>query len=322
MTRITFNKQGYDPFIDFLKAFCVLEVIFCHGFPYLNEVGYPVYGAEIPLFLLIQVFHVYKRNPRRINWKVVFKRILIPFCLTESIILGLRYINSTEDIKILVLNGIQSGGYGPGAYYPWIYVQMAIAITVIRPLLERLGKTKACIVFIILSEMIELSCSITDIPDSVYRLLCIRYIFLIYLGWLWTIEGIKMNGFTIALSICSLLSIIYFSYFDINNEPFFFNTGWKTHRWPCYFWIAWLLVYLLKEIWNYLRHINTINKIVSRLSKASYEIFLVQMFYYSTITTNSLAFIPNNMIRVLVWFSMAFISSICIGISINRFINR
>lgn len=43
---ISFNKTGYDPFIDFLKTYSILVVVFCHGFPYLQEVGYPIWGGE------------------------------------------------------------------------------------------------------------------------------------------------------------------------------------------------------------------------------------------------------------------------------------
>lgn len=85
---ISFNKVSYDPFIDFLKAYCILVVIFCHGFPYLKQVGYAIWGVQIPIFFLIQVFHFYKREPKPINWKMIGKRIVLPFVAIELLIFG------------------------------------------------------------------------------------------------------------------------------------------------------------------------------------------------------------------------------------------
>lgn len=42
---VYFNRTGYDPFIDFLKTYCILVVVFCHGFPFLKEIGYPIWGG-------------------------------------------------------------------------------------------------------------------------------------------------------------------------------------------------------------------------------------------------------------------------------------
>lgn len=92
MKTITFNKTGYDPFVDFLKAYCILVVIFCHGFPYLDKIGYAVWGVQIPLFFLIQVFHCYKREPKAINWKTIWRRIVLPFIAIEVLIFGVLYL--------------------------------------------------------------------------------------------------------------------------------------------------------------------------------------------------------------------------------------
>ena len=83
---IALNTTGYEPFIDFLKAYSIIVVVFCHGFPWLNEVGYAVWGVQIPLFFLVQVFHCYKRAPKPINWDVMIKRIFMPFLVIQTIV--------------------------------------------------------------------------------------------------------------------------------------------------------------------------------------------------------------------------------------------
>jgi len=49
--HISFNISGRDSFIDFLKAYCILVVVFCHGFPYLDVIGYPIWGGYKYLYL-------------------------------------------------------------------------------------------------------------------------------------------------------------------------------------------------------------------------------------------------------------------------------
>ena len=58
---ITFNKSGYDPLIDFIKAYAILCVLMGHTFPYLKaSVDSLWYGMQVPLFVLVQVVPVLK----------------------------------------------------------------------------------------------------------------------------------------------------------------------------------------------------------------------------------------------------------------------
>ena len=84
---ITFNKTGYDPFFDFIKAWAIICVIFGHTFPYLNQVGYSLWlGIQVPLFILIQVFHSYKNDTSKINLAKIFSRVFLPFVICEIIV--------------------------------------------------------------------------------------------------------------------------------------------------------------------------------------------------------------------------------------------
>ena len=85
---------------------------------------------------------------------------------------------------------------------------------------------------------------------------------------------------TIVLSMLSLVSIIYFGWYSKNDEPLFFATSWKYHRWPCYFFVCELGIYILHIIWNILKCNSIILKIVYFLSVHSYDIFLSQMIAY------------------------------------------
>lgn len=317
--QITFNTKGHDPFIDFLKAYCILVVIFCHGFPYLNTIGYPIWGVQIPLFFLIQVFHCYKRESRDINWRNIVKRVVIPFVTVEVFILAMLILkNSFVEINRLIYTGIIGGGYGPGAYYPWIYLQMVVLIPFVRPICEKLNNWQSLIVFFIISECLEVFCSLINIPDALYRLLCFRYVFLIYFGWIWAKEGIKFNTLTIVFSVISLCSLLFFAYGNIAEEPFFFSTAWSTHRWPCYYWVSYLFAGLLYSLYKLIRDNLFFTQLVCKLSLASYEIFLVQMIFYSLLSPKDIYFINNEYIQFALWYAFAFLISIAGGIGLYK----
>jgi len=66
---ITFNTKGYDGFIDFIKAYAIICVLIGHTLiPYLHDIGYCIWaGMQVPLFILVQSFHGYKKERYRLR---------------------------------------------------------------------------------------------------------------------------------------------------------------------------------------------------------------------------------------------------------------
>lgn len=113
---IYFNKYGYDPFIDFLKAYAIIMVVFTHCIPtsvhdYL--LGCLWIDVQVPLFLLIQVFHAYKkeRTPE-VNIKKMATRIVLPFAFIQIVIFVVLALFSKEDIYKLLNTCVLGGGTG------------------------------------------------------------------------------------------------------------------------------------------------------------------------------------------------------------------
>ena len=163
-------------------------------------------------------------------------------------------------------------------------------------------------------------CSYVGLAESLYRLLAIRYIFLFYLGWLWVKEGIKVNWLTIFLSVVSLAAVVYFEYFSVNDEPCFFTTGWKSHRWPCYFWVAYGLTAILYSVWQRLKDSHKIVAITKILTTCTYEIFLVQMTVRFFFLKSYMDFIPDARIAFALWIVIFWTVSIYGGILLNKLI--
>lgn len=278
MSRVVvFNKSGYEPFFDYVKAYAILCVLIGHTFPCVNKMGYFFWaGMQVPLFVLVQAFHALKKTAAKLNIRKIITRVFVPFLLV-TVGVFVIFVLSGNFSKALIFSALNGGGCGPGAYYPWVYIQLALILVVIRPLLDKGTMLQQGLIAILICEGGEILSALISLPDWIHRLLAIRYLFLIYLAWIWVKKGIVINKLTILLSLLSMASIAYFEYFANDLTPFFFNTAWKCHRWPCYYYVSTLGCYLLYLLYQFLSRFGFIDRIIKLLAKCSYEIFLLQM---------------------------------------------
>lgn len=316
---IEFNTKGHDDFIDFIKAYAILCVLFGHTFGIaLDFIAYGVWaGMQVPLFILIQTFHSYKKDNVSFSIGKVFKRVLLPFFLIESLTFLIALIGG-RDCKLLISSMLIGGGYGPGSYYPWIYLQIALLLPLFYWMLNKVNRTTALIVFLVICESFEILFSLVGIPNWIYRLFAVRYIFLIYLGWIWVKDGVKINVITILLSIISLIAIIYFEYYKywcIDDSPWFVHAGFAFHHWPCYFFVANAFIALLYKLWRKVNVNSKIVKAIKILAASSYEIFLLQMsLIYLTPKKLLVAFVGNKIASYVLFVVFIWTFSIMIGI--------
>lgn len=320
MEIIEFKKVGYDPQIDYIKGISILFVIMTHSMSRreLSDILFPFWGdTAVPLFLLIQVFHYYKKY-RFVKMPSVYKlwrRILMPFLL----MIGFMFI------VLFIINYNTTNGHfspklywdmrGPGSYYIFIYLEFAFLTPLLTPVFERFSTKCLLIFFIIISQLFEFSTSITHCSDNIYRLLFFRYFFLIYLGHLLASNGIILKKHTIYGVILSAIFIYIFNYTNINLEPFFYTSiiNWKNCHWICYIYIAYFILWLLKISYNQFCMINRIRSFVVELGNYSYEIYLFQLFYYATISlfvNYELSSIESYLLRKTIYVTISII--ICI----------
>lgn len=79
---IEFKKDGYEPFIDFIKAYAIITVLIGHTFDYHEYWGYSFWaGVQVPLFVLVQSFHVLKKESPKLDVVKLFKRVLFPYLI-------------------------------------------------------------------------------------------------------------------------------------------------------------------------------------------------------------------------------------------------
>lgn len=287
---IQLHTHQYDPFIDFLKGICILFVVLTHCLPLQDNILFSLWGAQaVPLFILIQVFHAYKKGNidiiRYYNLKKLFHRILLPFTILLIIQIFLMRLFSEKDLSLILKNTMLSGGMGPGSYYIWIYLQLFILLPVFQLVINNIKHKYLFVLFIASSILIEIICSYSNISSWLYRLLFVRYFFLIYLGYKWVMNGgVKIDKITVVLSIISIIFILIFEYTDLNMEPIFYQSDWKIFHWISYFYVANLFVYALYKCYKRI----TKREVICKIGKYSYEIFLIQMFVFTFYPTNTM----------------------------------
>ena len=305
--KLELNRFGYDPFIDFLKGICIILIILNHCIPseLRLQIFFPLWGSPaVPIFLIIQVFHFYKKgiNTTKTNYNKIWKRVVRPFMMVELIILAfflyMDYSNSNiPSLKEIVymLTG------GPGSYYPWIYVQFAILLPLFRPIMK-LKWTYTLIVFILVSQLVEIVSALLTMPEWIYRLLLFRYFFLVYLGYLLANKGYILNGNTMLLSIVSVVFAFLFTYTDVDFYPLFNNVGaWSTCHWICYFYIAFFMIIGLTVIYSCFGN-YAFSTLIKQIGKYSYEIYLFQLLYFTCVSEyviNVLSLTNKTMITII-----------------------
>ena len=300
-----------EQFIDFLKGLAIIGVIWLHCMPLQSVMAGPLWcGMSVSLFLLIQVFHAYRKDAVNSRWPNVwklFKRIVVPMLAVTIILAFLQTRYGIVHHADGFVSMLQGGGYGPGSYYPWIYLQFAFLL----PLAGRLQKyLKPGVwggVILLLSIVLEFVSSVAEIPEWLWRLLFFRYTLLIWLGYDVVKNGIRLTPMLIVLSMVSMAFIVIMYYKNPDVSPILIHNGWKVEHWPAYFYPAYLLLWLIR--YGYDRLSVVVRNIIGRIGIASYEIFLCQMFFFAVIDSSRVVLFGNSRMNyvlylVLAWFFM------------------
>lgn len=146
-------------------------------------------GMPVPLFLLIQTFHSFKKKPK-LSLTKILKRVVLPFLLVQTCVIALLCKNGyvCNQLKISVIAGARA----------WCILLLdLLAVCNIAAVslstAVKAEEVKSVNPVLAISERCEVISSVVAIPEPIYRLLCLRYLFLIYLGYEWVRQGIVIN---------------------------------------------------------------------------------------------------------------------------------
>ena len=324
MNIIKLNRGGYCEEIDILKGYSILFVLFNHCTPlYLKNItGFDLWGGMgVPMFLLVQVFHYYKRGIDQtppLQPLKIFKRVILPFICAETAIIVIKWI-SGESLNASFMGCFTECGYGPGEYYIWIYLQFVLILPIVTYLRRLTDDRWLLYLFVTLSIALEVLCSTIGISEHTYKFLCFRYLFLIYLGYKWAMDDIVLNKTNLLLSIVSVVAILVFDLSGRSLEPFFFGSSWKSFHWISYFYPFALLPIILVGLHSRLH--KSIRTVITLMGKYSWQIFCLQLVVFSFMSTQVFTFIGNESIRGVLYMIASILMSVIPVLLYKKYIN-
>lgn len=288
-------------FLDYLKCLAIILVIITH-YRYTeiesSHIIFPLaVNMAVPIFMLVTGFlyaeSFSKKQISRLkdmyNFESINKRFLrltIPFMFIFAIeyIFNFAHIRTVDNIFINFIKG----GIGPGSYYYPVMLQIILVFPLLYTFAQKLNESKKVLgIFIVFAvEFLLMILTVNFKMDTeLYRLLAFRYLSLVYLGCLFSINKqyfVEKNEKYLLLSfIIGLLYIIINSY---TQNPFvtypYIKDYWNT---TSGFFIALYIFPIFCFIYEFFKekdYNNIISKFIVNIGKASWHIFLIQMLYF------------------------------------------
>lgn len=246
-------------------------------------------GQGVSIFLFCSAFVLSKKqglySVERI--KKLARRILYPmlFCTMILFAISCAFMPPTTALD----NCIRGAGFGPGSYYPWMYIIFLLFIPIYQKVNSRCANVlQSFIAISLLSAVFEIlfylfSTQIdSTIASNIWRVLPIRYLMIIF-------AALNFRCFESrpVLNVFILLACGVLAYIDIYATPIAPSFGWLGYHWFTTLYVVPLIMILKRIKFGFL----------GILGKYSYEIFLIQMMVFYVINNFAIAWYPTYKIH-------------------------
>ena len=311
MDNFLFKKKSgnhndvYYNELDFIKAIAITAVIILHTVP--SDILFTIFAPlhiwhAVPVFIMIaginSTLSIYRRGDFSLSYeysvdkfKKYFQRILIPFSIVWLFEIVVLLITKKPTLGKIIFSYF-AGGIGPGSYFTPIFIQHLILFPIIIWLKNKFSSHNQFIMlvaFFLVSVFLEWMCIILIIPEWLYRLLYLRYIFAAVIGSYIVSHGFSKKTILLVtpLSVIYIMCVSYLKY----DFPIIYS-AWGFQHAPAYFYTA-LLVSFLWWIYPFFSHVE---KYFLKIGKASYHIFLFQMVWFKLCTRFLRKFVTNDLL--------------------------
>lgn len=303
------NKRAHN--IDVLKGICMIMVIFSHYpwtmqerdtllFPFWIDMAVPIFMV-ISGYIHAKTYEKYGANSlQEVYSSKLIVKSLIRYTLPYLFIYVLQVIYygvimkkgmTVLDILLIFLNG----GWGAGSYYYPIMVQFVFVYPVIYFIIRKYQE-KGILICGFVNAMYELLQRAYFMNPECYRLLLFRYILVIAVGCYLAIGKKRVNmRCWVGLAVVSVIFNIAHRY--AGYKPVII-TEWTTTSWLG-------SMYIFPFAVRFLNNRGIKCKILEVIGKASYNIFLIQMWWfalgnplYEIITSKSISILVDVTICV------------------------
>lgn len=274
--------------VDILKGICIMCVIITHFNWQDNDRIIPVFpfliNMAVPVFMIISGY-VYaisyeKRDISSISQAYqidyVIDKLLhytIPFIIIYVLELITFYRMDVIYSKGEIIWNFFTGGFGYGSYYYPIMIQFIFVFPVIFFLIKRLDFF-GLILSGFLNALYELMQRLYQVSSALYRLLLFRYLLLIAFGcYLYLKKGKIKKSIGIISALIGIFFLWIYTYCHYTPHIVIYWTG-----------TSFLAALYIMPVVGLLLCSTKLSSIkcppIELLGKASYHIFLSQMFFY------------------------------------------
>lgn len=308
------QKEAYREHApDFLKGLCSILVVLTHYAWQSAErrtLLFPWWVDMAALVFMMMSGYVYEKSCRRRNIEclsqayapgLLFRRAIrytLPFVIVYCLMLlrdHLKYGAVTYDIFITFLQG----GRGQGGFYYPVIMQFIFVVPVIRAIVRkyRVGGLLLCLAANLVFEVLHVA---YNVPVESYRLLVLRYIFVIAAGcYLATGAPIK-TLWGIVMSYLGILFLVMYLYNGYKPTYLIHWTGTSVAAG----------LYISPVIWLVMRKCKLRFAPLELLGKASYHTFLAQMLYYYSLAPVIYENVASRKLQLLI----SLVICLCSGI--------
>lgn len=307
------HNNVYYPWIDTIKGIAVLMITIHH----LGLAKHEYYqwfhtGQGVSLFLFCSAFVLSKKS-RLLSlnrFSMLFRRIIGPMLCVTLFLFLLSCIFMKP--HIVILNGLHYGGFGPGSYYPWMYLGFYLFIAIYQWIDKRCNNvfwsflSLGTLSFVLEMGFNFISSHIDNSTASyIWRIIPLRYLMIIF-------AALRFNFFEKHLYMSLLVFIVCgaFAWFDIYVQSISPSYGWLGYHWfSTLFVVPFILAF--KRIHS---------KLFKIIRKFSYEIFLIQMIVFYVINNFVIALYPTYEIpfRLIEFLLIILFSFVTIKIKTNK----
>ena len=323
MVQIKLQTDRYEPFFDFLKAYCIICVLLAHcltGRASWYSL-YPIWGSmQVPLFFVIQSFHTLKRD-KHVGLQKVIRRIILPFIVTQIFFITVYFLIYNHEFSGAgLVKVIKDGGLGPGSYFVWVYVEFVFVLAAIKPIFRKLSFRRFGICILTITLILEILMNFIQPPDWLYRLLFIRYFLIVLLGGAILENGIVISSKSILCSIVSIFAVVFFYYMDGSLKPIVYSSSRVicTHNWVCYFYAVNVLSFGLWKFYHKYKDKIWLKQILMEIGRSSYEIYLLQMGFFALARPFVNELSGDIWVRGIIISLLCFPSSIILGVCYHK----
>ena len=247
-------------------------------------------------------------NPKQIIAKLI--RFLIPYILFFILdIIVFVFIQGNEKTVFECIKLFLTGGVGPGSFYVPVMIQIVLILPLVSYTCYKFRRGGVLIWFA-LNVLFEIVQTVVHMSDDLYRLCSLRYLLCLgtgcyfYFGFLEQWEKKESKRQLIILSAAGIVGVIYIVVYNYTDNIPIITNKWTTTS-------VFASLYIVPIMYFLIHHCKGLNnKVIELMGKASFNIYLVQMFYYMAFSKVIYSLFDSVPLRIII----NLVSCVCVGI--------